>query len=90
MQQSIQGKENDKFSSLGKKSAVNIIKGYFISDIDESDTTTKYYGFLTRDGEWYIMQMTSTTVRYAKGNNDYITNWDNRITLTYDYYHIIF
>lgn len=54
---------------------------YSISDLDES-SATKYYGYLKADGGWYILKLTSTEARYAKGTSGY--NWANRASETYD------
>lgn len=61
--------------------------GYSISDIDESGTT-KYYGYLNGSGGWYIMEVTSTTVRYVKGDSGY--DFSNRASETYDTFDAIF
>jgi hypothetical protein len=62
--------------------------GYKISDIDEGSTS--YYGYLDKSGNWYIMQVTATTVRYIKGTEDYSTNWEGRAELMYDYFSGVF
>ena len=67
--------------------------GYHPSDIDDTDgVNPKYFGFVDKEGNWYILQLheTNGALRYAKGENDYITNWTNRATLIYDYFHNIF
>ena len=63
--------------------------GYKISDIDESGTTA-YYGYLDKNGNWYIMEVTGTTVRYFKGAEDYTTSWTGRALLGYGYFNAIF
>jgi len=63
--------------------------GYKISDIDESGVTS-YYGFLDKSGNWYIMEVTPTTVRYVKGTEEYATNWTDRAILLYDYFSAVF
>lgn len=67
----------------------NALNAYVISDLDEAGTT-KYYGFLDPEGNWYILQLTSTAARYIKGTSSYATNWTGRAGLTYDYYNMIF
>lgn len=64
---------------------------YHISDQDEA-TTTKYYGFITKDGHWYIMQNDTVagTYRYARGVSAYTTGWSGRASLTYGYFDVIF
>jgi hypothetical protein len=64
--------------------------GYAPSDIDEAGST-KYYGFLSSDGRWYVMRNVSdTTFRYASGDSDYADSWTNRASLTYDYFSEVF
>lgn len=86
---SIKELEREKLTKLGSKTAVKTIKGYSISDIDDA-AFPKYFGFLTKQGAWYIMKLTATGARYIKGDTDYPTNWGVRDTLVYDYYNIIF
>ena len=64
---------------------------YRISDGDEAGTT-KYYGYVDKYGNWYIMQndTTANTFRYFRGSGDYATNWADRATFTYDYFNVIF
>lgn len=63
--------------------------GYKITEVD--DSTTSYYGFLDKDGKWYIMQESSSgAYRYSKGTTNFSTNWTNRASLSYDYFHNIF
>jgi len=59
---------------------------YFPVDIDESGDP-KYYGFLSRNGDWYIMKITGgVTIRYVNGSTQgYSGAWTNRAGLTYDY-----
>lgn len=65
------------------------LEEYKISDLDES-AATKYYGMIKADGNWFILQLTSTAARYIKGASSYATNWTNRASLTYDYFDAIF
>jgi hypothetical protein len=62
---------------------------YGISDID-SGGGTEYYGYVDKDGNWCIMEVTATTVRYAVGSSDYITNWTGRAALEYGYFDGVF
>ena len=62
---------------------------YMISDIDEAGVTA-YYGFLDRNGSWYIMEVTATTVRFIAGTSDYATNWTGRSDLEYGYFNAVF
>lgn len=62
---------------------------YRVSDMDDG-AATKYYGYVDRYGNWYIIKMTSTAVRYCADHEDYETNWGNRATLEYDYLFNVF
>lgn len=53
-------------------------------------TNVKYYGFLTPEGNWYILKndpsASAKTFRYAfGGENNYEDSWTNRASLTYGY-----
>ncbi|CAN5349583.1 hypothetical protein BH10PAT1_BH10PAT1_0970 [soil metagenome] len=63
--------------------------GYRISDLDDADPS--YYGFINKDGSWFIQKETSSgSYRYTKGGSGYSTNWTNRAGLSYDYFENIF
>jgi hypothetical protein len=59
---------------------------YKISDIDDSGTI-KYFGYTDKDGNWFIMSLTSTEVRFVKGTSGYTTSWTGRAGLAYDYFY---
>lgn len=65
--------------------------GYRISGIDD-DSESSYYGFINKDGEWFIMRETSSSgdYRYVRGSSNFPTNWSNRTSLSYDYFHNVF
>lgn len=65
------------------------LEGYQPADSDEA-SATKYYGFVDKDGAWYIFRDTGTTYRYFKGTTDYPTSWTARVGLAYNYYNTIF
>jgi len=65
------------------------LSAYNISDLDEAGAT-KYYGSIDASGNWYILQLTSTAARYAKGTSDYTTNWTGRAGLSYGYFDAVF
>lgn len=69
------------------------LSNYKISDIDD-DASPNYYGFIDKDGNWYIIKETisagNNTYRYIKGSSDYTTNWTGRAGLSYNYYYTIF
>lgn len=63
---------------------------YNISDIENSATT--YYGFVSKDGSWYIMRVDTNTgtFRYTKEKSNFRANWANRANLKYDYFDNVF
>lgn len=67
--------------------------GYNITEIDDSGVDT-YYGFVNKDGAWFIQKELSTgAYRYIKGTSDFTnatTGWPNRTSLTYGYFNDIF
>ena len=63
--------------------------GYNISQID--DSTPAYFGFVNKDGAWFIMREgEDDAFRYAKGGNNFNTNWDSRAKLNYNYFDRVF
>lgn len=60
--------------------------GYAITEID--DGTPSYYGYVDKNGNWYITKEDTSTgqYRYTKGDASFSDNWTNRINLTYDYF----
>jgi hypothetical protein len=67
----------------------DITSKYKITDIDDSGTT-KYFGFTDKDGNWFILQLTTTEARYIKGTSGYTTSWTGRAAFTYDYFYNAF
>ena len=63
---------------------------YSISDVLNSDIT--FYGFVSKDGAWYIMRVDTQTgtFRYAKDSSSYSDNWNNRANLKYDLFDNVF
>lgn len=64
--------------------------GYNISEVE--DGTVSYYGFINKDGNWFIMKGDNDTgsFRYVKGKSDFPGNWKKRENLKYDYFHEVF
>jgi hypothetical protein len=59
--------------------------GYNISQID--DSTPAYFGFVNKDGAWFIMREgEDSAFRYAKGENNFTKSWESRAKLNYDYF----
>lgn len=61
-------------------------KAHNVPATAEAADDTKYYGFVSTAGDWYIMQeVVSTGVyRFCYGNTAYADAWTNRATQTYD------
>lgn len=82
-------------SNLANETISDALDTYKVSDIDDAGTT-KYYGFLRKDGAWYIMKedTVAKTYRYTKGSTGYETAttgaWATRASLSYDYFHNTF
>ena len=63
--------------------------GYKINELDDSDTT--YYGFVRKDGAWFIMREDPAgSFRYIKGPANFSASWTNRTGLSYDYFDNVF
>jgi hypothetical protein len=65
--------------------------GYKIARVD--DSVPAYYGFIRKDGAWFIMREESDgTYKYAKGASNFSsTGWNNRGTsLTYNDFDVVF
>lgn len=54
---------------------------------DQAVGTTSYYGYVDKDGNWFIMKSVITgavtNYTYARGTTDYATNWTGRAGLSY-------
>lgn len=66
--------------------------GYQITEIDDpGNNGTAYYGYIKKNGSWYILQATGLSFRYAKGTSNFTDNWANRnTTIVYDYFNVVF
>jgi hypothetical protein len=63
--------------------------GYSISQID--DSVPSYFGFINKDGGWFIMREDEDSAyRYTKGEKDFTPNWKNRVKLDYNYFDKVF
>lgn len=62
---------------------------YFLTDIDDT-TATEYYGYVDKNGAWYIKKVTTTAIRFCRGSSGYTTSWTGRAGLSYDYFNSIF
>jgi hypothetical protein len=61
-----------------------------LADYKITDFDNEYYGYTKANGEWYIMKITDTSARYAKGDTDYETNWAERASLSYGLFFNVF
>lgn len=68
----------------------SVFDRFKLNDFQEGADT--YLGFTQKDGQWYILKINEAagTFRYARGSSNYSTNWTNRTSLTYDYFHNVF
>jgi hypothetical protein len=65
--------------------------GYKIAELD--DSTPAYYGFVDKDGNWFIMKEASGQYKYYKKlptDDDFGTEWPNRGGFSYQYFDAIF
>lgn len=70
------------------------LDGYSISDIDTSGST-QYFGFMNKDGAWYILQANAdNSIRYARGSSGYTTPttgaWATRASQSYGIFSEVF
>lgn len=72
-----------------QESDMNPTNQYSIADLDTGGAT-QYFGYIDKDGKWYIMQLTGTQARYFAGTVDYAANWANRAALAYQHFNLIF
>lgn len=78
------------------RSLLEALPDFMVQDTEEGDPVS-YYGFVEKEGKWYIEQDTAvtdkiTTYRFATASNNpsyafgnYINAWTDRATLQYDY-----
>jgi hypothetical protein len=62
---------------------------YKITDIDPTEGNS-YFGYVDKDGAWFIMNLTATAARYFKGNDHYTDAWNTKGDLDYGYFHNVF
>lgn len=58
---------------------------YALSNIDDT-TSTEYYGYEDKDGNWYIKKLASNAITFTKGPSGYATAWTNRASQSYASY----
>lgn len=63
--------------------------GYNITKIDDSSSPV-YYGFVNKEGAWFIMQEEEGTYLYFKGSSGFSDSWEIKGSLEYDTFDEIF
>lgn len=65
-------------------------ESYNISEVD--DGIIAYYGFIDKQGQWFIMKGDNNTgsYRYVRGKSNFPSNWKKRQNLDYDYFNQVF
>ena len=70
------------------------LQGYQLSDqlADSSNPQIMYYGYVNREGKWYILKADDSTgtYRFVKGDSGYTTAWIARESASYDYFYNVF
>ena len=71
-------------------SPVEPTEGYRVTEISTEEYN--YYGFVNKEGNWYIMREdpTAGSFRYVKGDLNFSKGWVVRDGLEYDYFHNVF
>ena len=71
-------------TSSGFSPSSDYWRDYYPSD-EAKDGDYEYYGFVNKNGNWYIQRKYQGTWRYAWGDSNYQENWNNRENLDYKY-----
>lgn len=68
---------------------VSPTQGYSIAQIDDTNGLVTYYGFVNQNKSWFIMKenLEDNSYRYARGKSNFVSNWQNRVNLNYDFYY---
>lgn len=74
---------------LGTQQAFDPNAPYKISDSDDAGDPS-YFGNMATDGKWFILKINTVdkTYRYARGTTGYVSAWNNRASLAYDYFNM--
>jgi len=66
------------------------LDGYTISEIE--DNAISFYGYTHLNGSWYVLRVDTVagSFRYARGDTDFLGNWENRENLDYGYFNHVF
>ena len=66
------------------------LESYELTNRDKSGSI-KYFGFVDKYGNWYILSLTGTTDKYIRGpSGTYLENWTNRVSLSYEDINLVF
>jgi hypothetical protein len=80
-------------NSIGNRdvSSVEPTEGFKVTEIS-TEENDYYYGFVNKEGNWYIMREDPAegSFRYAKGDINFSSGWKKRESLKYDYFHNVF
>ncbi len=89
-QNTIQTPSTPSVSQFTASASASPTDGYNISEIN--DGLVGYYGFINKEGAWFIMQADTNTgsYRYTKGESNFPGNWKKRENLKYDYFFKVF
>ena len=81
---------NAQFPTTTSSPAPSPTDGYSISEVE--DNLVSYYGFINKEGGWFIMKGDDDTgsFRYAKGESNFPDNWKKRHNLKYNYFYEVF
>ncbi len=84
--------DGEKVNNSNRLPVVNQhpLEKYQLSDLARG--TTEYWGYLDKDGNWYILRFNRSTGarRYVRGSSGYVTKYANRTSLSYDYFNEVF
>ena len=61
----------------------SILDGVELADRSPNENGYNYYGYVRHNGEWIIIRekIDNTEYRYKVGADNYVTNWNNHVSL---------
>ena len=65
----------------------NLLDGYELSGIDDDNLI---YGYIDKDGRWYIQKTDVGLVKYVKGSSAFESSWNDRTNLIYQFFNEVF
>lgn len=82
--------EVEKNSDASNRQVIAVMDRFYPANADESGDPA-YYGYIARDGSWYIQKIISESeYLYVFGSSDYTGAWSDRDLLTYQLYNLAF